>query len=386
MPGPDIPYQTDDGRRILPDGGQAASMDSGGGLADDTAGMQRAEDMAGGAGSGFQTAVAHSQHVLHASRGNQQAARQAHKEWQRRREQNSQLRKDEWVEIDDQVTDIAQRTRVMLQDLIGRGLTIPLDLGTLRWEWERLDDMTDALVDMGAETGGHEDLPDFDLQGIPLPVVHKSFALNMRKLRASRNRGEPLDTTAAAQATRVVNRRLEDIVANGIPEITVDGDTVYGYTNHPDRNPVTGSGWDTASADEMITDVLNAVEAIEDDNRGTMDMVFYLGREPFQQIRATNAGTDDKRGVLQLVRDRLSSEGDFPGITFKRADHLNDDEGVLVEMSRETVQLAIPSDVQAIEWESKGGMVMHNKIMGSQIPVLKSDRQGQMGLTHVTGL
>lgn len=355
-------------------------------MAGPDADIDRAEDMAGG--RGFQQAVAHSEYQLAKYRGDSRLEAQALQKVRHFRA-NSQLRKDEWKRIDDSLKRVSQQTRVLVQDLIDAGLTIPLDLGTLRFEWEDVDDTGDAAIDMSATEGGEEDLPDFGLNGVPLPIAHKSARFNARKLRASRNRGEPLDTTTVTQATRAVNEKLEDVLVNGVPNLTVDGDSVDGYTTHPDRAAVTGNAdWtvDSTTADNMIDDVMSTIEALENQNRGRVNVNFYIDRSRFQAIRAENAGTDDKRGVLQLVRDRLESEGDFPGVTFKRADFLSAGEAVAVEMVEDNVQLAVPSDVQTVEWGSQGGLVQHVKVMASMIPVLKSDRAGQMGLAHLTGI
>lgn len=343
-----------------------------------------ADDMAGG--RGFQEAVAHSEYRLAKFREDTRLEAQALQKVRTFRA-NSQLRKDEWKRIDDALKRVSTQTRVLVQDLINAGLTVPLDLGVLRFEWEDVDDTGDAELDMSATEGGAEDLPDFGLNGVPLPIAHKSFRINARKLRASRNRGEPLDTTAATQSTRAVNEKLEDILVNGVTGLTVDGSGIDGYTTHSDRGQVTGNAtWDAASADNMIDDIMSTIENLEDQNRGRAPVNFYIARQNFQEIRAKNAGTDDKRGVLQLVRDRLMSEGDFPGVTFKRADFLGDGEAVAVEMVEDTVQLAVPSDVQTVEWDAQGGLVQHFKVMASMIPVLKSDRNGNMGLAHLTGI
>lgn len=361
-----------------------------GGMAAGSASVDPVETMQDG--GGFEQALAHSQARRFEAQGNEQAALEAKKRYAAQKYPeygaNSQLRKDEWSQIDDALKTVARQQLVALGDLIGRGLTINLDLGTLRWEWEDVDDTGDAEVDMAGTTGANEDAPDFLESGIPLPLVHKSFYFHKRKLQSSRNRGQPLDTTMVSQSTRAVREKLEDIVFNG-SAITAEGDSVDGYTTHADRGQVAGNAdWSAGatSADNMIDDVMRTIEAIEDQNLGGSEIVCYIARQQFQEIRAKNAGTDDKRGVLQLVRDRLESEGDFPGVTFKRADYLDAGEAVAVEMNPETVQLAMASDFQTVEWESDGGWTIHNKVLASMMPVLKSDRNNNIGIAHLTGI
>lgn len=352
------------------------------------ASIDAAEDMVGG--DGFETALHRTKARAAADRGREELAKQHKKQFAKLRYPefgaNSQLRKDEAEEIDDTLQTVARRNLVLLEDLINAGLTIPLDLGTLRWEWEDIDDMGDANVDMTGTAGGGEEVPDYQENGQPLPLVHKSVYFNRRKLEASRTRGDPIDTTAVAQSTRSVRETLEAGVANGYPDITVQGDTIYGYTNHPDRGTVSANtSYDSASADDMIDDAMRVVEAIEDQNMGGSDIVFYYGRQPYQEVRAKSAGTDDKRGVLDLIRERLETEDGFPGVSFRRADYLDDGEAVAVEMSEMSVELAQVSDMQVVEWEDSGGWQLHYKVLGSMIPVVKSDRNGNTGIAHLTG-
>jgi hypothetical protein len=377
-------YPTIGGRRVAADGGTAAAAQNGG-IAPGGAAVDAVEEMTGG--DGFEAAVAHSQWRRAVATNNEKLAKRAMAVHQNYRANAGQLRRDEYEQIDQTVKTVARQQLVALGDLLSRGLTIDLDLGTLRWTWEDVDDTGDADVDMAGTTGANEDVPDFDETGIPLPLVHKSFYFNRRKLMASRKKGEPIDTTMAAQSTRSVREKLEDIVFNGVPGLLQDGDQVYGYTTHPDRaQPTANATWDGATADNIIDDVMSTVEGIEDQNLGGSEIAFYVCRQSFQEARAKNAGTDDKRGVLQLLRDRLESEADFPGVTFRRADFLDDGEAVAVEMNPMTVELAVASDFQTVEWETNGGWTVHNKVLASMMPALKSDRNGNIGISHLTGI
>lgn len=347
--------------------------------------VDTADDLSGA--SGYEAAKAHSVWRAATNRGQERLAQQAKEQYAAQRYgAQTQLRRDEAERLDDTVMSVARQNLVALGDLMQRGLTIDLDLAAHKWTFERVDDTSAADVTMAGTTGGNEDVPDFDEVSTPLPLAHKSFYFHRRKLEASRTRGEPLDTTMAAQSTRQVRETLEDGVFNGY-DVTVDGDSPDGYTTHSQRGQVTGNAtWDGATADNMIDDVMRTIEAIEDQNKGGAEIMFYIDRQGFQEIRAKNAGTDDKRGVLQLVRDRLESEADFPGVQFKRADYLDDGEAVAVEMSPETVELAVVSDFQTVEWESDGGWTIHNKVLAGMTPVLKSDRNNNIGIAHLTGI
>src|SRR5205807_2201969 len=91
---------------------------------------------------------------------------------------------------------------------------------------------------------------------------HKDFFIDLRTLAASREKGEPLDTTQVASAGRVVAEMAETMLFQGGK--TFAGNTIYGYTNFPDRNTDDYDGdksWDDASklGDSFVVDVTNAL-------------------------------------------------------------------------------------------------------------------------------
>src|SRR5262245_17649709 len=127
------------------------------------------------------------------------------------------LQKDEWKAFDDVVIQISRQRLRGIADLMARGLTRPLrnPLGTTQLEWERVSDMSPAIISMSGLTESQNDRVLFDLKSVPIPIVHKEFQINIRALMASRNRGESLDTTQLEVATRKVNEQLEALLFNG---------------------------------------------------------------------------------------------------------------------------------------------------------------------------
>lgn len=362
--------------------------------------VSSADSMSGG--TGFNKLVAHSVYRLAKYQGNDRLAKQAKKELAKHRQQqrqqaanvggfqtNAQLRKDEWKQMDTTLTAVARDNTMGIQTLRNSGLEVPMDLGNLRFEWEDVTDFGDAEVDMAATSGDDEDTLRYENNGVPLPLVHKSFRINMRRLRASRNRGQPLDTAGIDAATASVSRKLEDILYGG-NSITVDGDSISGLTDFADRQTVSGNAtWDGASADNMVDDVMRTVEALEDAKAlpGQSGYAMFVARQNYQEIRAKNSGTDNKEGVLELIRRRFESEEDLPTeVRFIPVDRLSEGNAVLVKPSERYVQLPMPADIQIVEWESHGGMVRHFKVMGSVIPALRSDLSGNSGVAHLSGI
>ena len=298
----------------------------------------------------------------------------------------AQLEKDEWKTLDENLKRIAQHELVVVDELRSRGLVTDEDLSTLIHEWQTTDEMGDADVDMGGETGSTEDGSTFGFEGVPLPIVHKSFRIPYRMLLASRGGGSSLDTENQSKAARKVMEGLEHLVINGWNG-QVEGYDVPGLATHPDRNTVTGSNWsDYANndADTVRGDLLDAIEANEDDEHGPggTGYLAMFGRGAYQALRRWDTGTDQERGLLERLENEFSSEIS----AFINAPSLPNDEGLLVKPTDEVVELIVASDLQNVEWQSNDGMTTHMKVMGSITPKVKSDEAGQTGIAHLTGL
>jgi len=291
---------------------------------------------------------------------------------------NALLQKDEWILLDDAVIGVARQRLAGIADLRARNLVHNLGgLGVLTSEWENVSSMTEADVDMGGETPGREDTVGFDTQGVPVPIIHKGYRLNIRRLMASRRSGQSIDTIQAVEASRKVALKLEDILFNGY-SIKNDGYTVYGYTNYPYRLRTNiGTAWD-ATNPTPYEDVLHMVETAAD---AGFYGPFYL-YVPSNYWAALQEDYDDYKDgthIDRILRIREVAE-------VKVSDVIAETEVVLVQMSPDVVDLAMGQDISNVEWNSLGGLVQHMKVMGAMVPRLKyAEYEGDAG-GEVTGI
>jgi uncharacterized linocin/CFP29 family protein len=292
---------------------------------------------------------------------------------------NATLRKEEWLELDTTVVDIARQRLNGIADLQNAGLVRQLGgLGTTETQYETISDMSDADVDMDAETAGEEDRVTYTLNTVPVPIIHKNFRINIRTLDASRRLGQSLDVTQTAVATRKVTDKLESILFSGESTIVANGNTIYGYTNHGDRNTASASGdWGTIA--NIYTDCNTMLQAAETDYFwGPFTM--YVAATQFGQMRAIYTDGSGESAYERVLRG-------LPQITaIKPSDVLTAGSAVLVQLTRDVVELAVGLDITPIEWETRGGMSSHFKVMTAMVPILKADDEGKMGLVHMTGL
>lgn len=291
---------------------------------------------------------------------------------------NTLLRKDEWEQLDDRVIEVAANVRNGIADLEAAGLTVNLGgLGVLVSQYERVSDMTDASVNMAAEVDDEEDRVHYDLIGVPVPIISKSFRIDIRSLAASRQNGGGLDTTHVDIATRKVEEMAESMLFAG-SAIVQRGQAIYGYTNHPNRNTV-GGGADWGTATNILPNVLAMIGALVGDNMyGPYKL--YLHPDQFMQTQALNASTS-----VPILRTIESLSGMGPG-SVKPSNYITAGQGVLVQMSREVVDVAVGQDTIPVEWDTKGGLVTRWKVLAAKVPRVKADSGGRSGLAHITGI
>ena len=290
---------------------------------------------------------------------------------------NTLLRKDEWIELDRALVDVARQRLQLITDLRSMGLVHALGgLGTLISEYEQVTDMDDANVDMSGVTEGEEDAPDFPLVGVPVPIHHKSFRVNIRKLAASRKRGDGVDVTSITIAGRKVADSLEAMALNGITG-TLAGQSMYGYRNHPDRNTGTAVG-DFGTIGNIAMTVANMVAAAEADSFYG-PYILYVAATQYGEMRSVYTDGSGQSAIIRILQS-------IPTIKqIKPCDQLTAGELLLVQMTRDVVDLAIAQDIVNVQWDENGGMVERHKVFAAMAIRVKSDAEQKCGVVHYTG-
>lgn len=287
---------------------------------------------------------------------------------------NDTLRKDEWKEMDKAVVDIARRRLRVVNDLVSRGLVYNLGngLGTTVLEWEDASDMEDAQISMDAAVRVRKDTIEFDINYLPLPIVHCAFSLNIRRLESSRKQGLPLDTHLAQIATAKIAEKIEQVFMTGASSLTFGGGTLYGFTDFAHAN----SGNLVANWDDTSADILNDVLAMKQaslDHRHFGPWGIYIPTD-FE----TSLDEDYVSGYPKGMRQRILEVG---GIDFiNTSDFLTADNVVMVELRPETIRAVIGLQPTIIEWEEQGGMVLNFLVMAIIVPQLRADQDDYSGI------
>lgn len=296
---------------------------------------------------------------------------------------NATLRKDEWIDLEDQIVEAARERLVIVDDLVSMGLTYNVGgLGTLISEWETASEMTDAKINMDGESNDEKDRQAFGLNGVPIPVVSKQFSIGERVLMASRQRGASLDVTQGTEAARAVARVSESMVFNGaqIGASNSAGNSynIPGLTNFPGRETFTISDWsdtDNISPEDIFSEMLQMVQKMETEQRHFGPFHFYIPGEYASRFRE-----DFKEFGTRTLMQRALDEDVIASV--RVADTLAAGNVSMIQMTRSVIDLAIAADVTTVQWESGSGWTNHFQVYAAWAPRLKDDFDGRTGIMH----
>ncbi|HEX6827159.1 MAG TPA: family 1 encapsulin nanocompartment shell protein [Nitrospiraceae bacterium] len=288
------------------------------------------------------------------------------------------LHKDEWELLDSRVVEISANVLNAIADLRAMGLTTQLGgLGVLVSQYEQVSDMTDANVNMAVETDDEEDRLNFPLVGVPVPIISKGFRIDARSLAATRRNGGALDTTHADTATRKVAEKMEEMFFVG-STVVQRGQTIPGVLTQASRNVVTG-GADWGTATNIYPNVLAMIGALQSDNHyGPYRL--YLHPDQYIQTFALNAST-----AIPIIETLQRLPGLGMG-SIKPSNFVTAGQGVLINMSSDVIDYAEGQATAPVEWETKGGLVTHFKILAAGVVRVKADAAGRSGIAHINGI
>jgi len=287
------------------------------------------------------------------------------------------LRHEEWIEIDKAVLKSYQENLIAVADLNRLGLTYNLKngMGKTVLAYEDMSDTEAADVSMDGITRGRNDRPEFDMNYLPLPLIHKDFWFSARALAASRNDGSPLDTTMAELAARKVAEKVEEILLVGASTYTFGGGTIYGYADFTHANTGNLTAAWTASAatgETILADILAMKQALIDDRCSGPYMVYI------STSFSTAIDEDFKSDSDKTIRNRLKEVAGI--LDIRVADKLTAGTVLMVQMTSDVVRIVNGLPITNVQWDMEGGLATHFKVMTIQVPQLRADQSDRAGV------
>lgn len=323
------------------------------------------------------------------------------------------LRKEEWIEIDCRVIRAARYRLRAWADLAASNSYGGFNgMNKMILEHETQSDPGVAVVDMDGITEGQtNDAPQFQLQGVPLPITHSDFWFSQRKLANSRNSGTPLDSTMGEAAGRRVAESIEKVTIGNVTGITYGGSstyvggygrasTVYGYLTFPNRITYSSLPVPTGTNPNLILSGVLAMRQLLYNNKFYGPYMLYHSNDWDTYLDNDYYAIGSNSGAVaptKTLRERLRAiDGiqdvkrlDFLFATIPPAAPGPGAEGVLVgnpftmimvQMTPDVCEAVNGMDITTIQWETKGGMQLNFKVMCIQVPRLKADFYNNCGI------
>lgn len=291
----------------------------------------------------------------------------------------SLLRKDEWEELDRTVIDAVTQELNAVQALRDAGLVQRLGgLGTMVTQFNVASEKHEASVSMSGRAAGLRDRTEKIIRTIPVPITHSEYEIGVRELDASRRLGDALDAQEARSSAIVVGEKIEETLFDGDSSIEVSGNTIFGLTNHAGRDTDTAAnygGGDWGTAGNPVATVLGMLSALKVLNYRGPFGVFAANTQYFEALtpNANRAGSD--------FVDILA----IPSVNFMLpSDFLTAAEVIVVQLTRDVVDIAVALETTNREWSSGDEMAFYGKVLASIVPRVKQDHAGNVGVAHAT--
>ena len=292
------------------------------------------------------------------------------------------LRPDEWEQLDDMVTEISREELGVYDYFVGKGLTKPLKnaYGTTVLQWQTISDSQSAFMSMDGVARGQGDRVHYTDKFLPIPILHADYEINARFLAVSRTNGNGVDVEEAANAARRIAEKKEDMLI-GTGTYTFGGGTMYSLVNFPDRNTITlNDSW--ADSGTTVANIIDDVKRLKRANKDAFhggDAVLIL---PDNYEDVLSADYDVAGQSLMTVKERIMKLGGITDIIYST--RIADDNILLVELKKRTLEIIIGMTLTNIYWETEGGTVGKYKLMEITVPRMKSDYNGNCGIAHGT--
>jgi uncharacterized linocin/CFP29 family protein len=281
--------------------------------------------------------------------------------------------------LDEAIVPIAEARLNGINDLVSRGLVYNLGnaMGTTVLESHTVSDAMEADLTMDAITKSKGDRVVYGTTYLPIPIIHVDYQINARVLAASRSLGNPLDTTSAERAARKVAAKLEEMLFTNTT-YTYGGGTIYSYMNMTGRQTLSiSTAWDNSS--KTGVQIVKEVAAM----KAKLTAKGFFG--PFVLYVGT---------ALDTVLD-MDMSSSYPGVTIrdrilkianisdvKVVDTLTAKNVILVQMTSDVVRLVRGMGIQNVQWSQEGNMVTNYKVMTIQVPQIRADYNGSVGICH----
>lgn len=141
---------------------------------------------------------------------------------------------DAWRRIDSRAA-LIQRDVLTVFNRLSAASNDPVGIADLVNFYPQVSDSGEVHVSMDGRGEGRADQAQVKYVGTPLPIFDSYARFGWRQMEVMRKGGGQIDTVTIGNHQRKVAEKLEDVTLNGLSTIVVNGATIYGLRNFPQR-------------------------------------------------------------------------------------------------------------------------------------------------------
>jgi uncharacterized linocin/CFP29 family protein len=286
---------------------------------------------------------------------------------------NAFLNQEEWERLDKAVIARGKQRLNAWADVMNAGLVSRTTLAEEYSKWRVASERIAAEVSMDFRTQHGEDRTDKKTYGVPIPIVSAAFSIGRRELMVARAAGSDIETFEAEEAGAAVAEKLEDMLINGETGVVVQGNDIPGFTTLAARYQGTAEG-DFGTISNIYTTFLAAVTQAASERYYGPFNVYIANTQYHEMLEYYSDGT----GQTPLQRVEA-----MPQIrSVKPNDLMTAGEFVMVQMTREVVDIREAMAMENRRWVSPDESRIHFMVMAAAVPRVKTDYAGEAGVYH----
>lgn len=283
----------------------------------------------------------------------------------------------EWLSIEKNVTEAARLRSNFVNALIAAGCVYEVGTGMASSVLlsQKVGLLGPANIGMSGLEKDHDEAILRDTDTLPLPFIHKGISITLRDLLASRQGMYPIDMGGARQAGMSVGETIEQLSLGTGANFTFGGTPIYGIANHPGSLKV-HLAKDWADTGTEGNDVLNDVIAFFtrlNENRRFGPFIMVVGTTYWQAL-ARRFSTYDARAIRTVLLENPDLK-DIVVSDFVTAGYVG-----VVQATPDSIRIVSALAPQVLQWEENGGLEICLKAMAIQVPQIRADYYGRVGV------
>lgn len=208
---------------------------------------------------------------------------------------------DAWRRIDGRIQTIA-RTRLQVFNRLAQASSQPVDIADLVNYYPQVSDSGDVTVTMDGRNDGKADQAVTNFVGTPVPIFVNATRFGWRQMAVIRKGGGQIDVASFANSQRKIADKMEDMALNGLSQVNVGGNTIYGLRNFPQRNTFAhGFTLATATGAQWVTAFKQAIAAAMGDNQYGQ-ITLFVNQGDYTAADTTDYAANYSGTILQRLK------------------------------------------------------------------------------------